>query len=61
MTLTITCALCGHTREQHLETHGNDYNTVRWYCLAFCPCSGKDSFQGKGVMTPTQIDNSPSA
>ena len=60
MTLTVFCALCGHSREQHVVVWTTDTNVTfddpycRFYCLAFCPCNGSTTFQGKGTLTPTR-------
>ena len=55
MTLTIFCALCGHSKEQHTLVFNLHADPKRlWYCLASCPCNGSTTFQGKGAMTPTR-------
>ncbi len=57
MTLTIFCALCDHSREQHFLAANQDDTTdaaTSVYCLAYCPCNGSATFQCGGIMTPSE-------
>ena len=55
MTLTIYCALCAHSREQHtvvFPPRKDEY--PKFYCKGFCPCNGATTFQGKGTLQPSK-------